>query len=90
MNNTSVNVQSSYPTKHVFSKGTAVAMSVTLFILAAVLLGRSICAMIYSQRLSVCQSLYQIFGTGSVPIVNIVVGVVTACLLVFQQLLERH
>ena len=83
MNNTSVNVQSSYPTKHVFSKGTAVAMSVTLFILAAVLLGRSICAMIYSQRLSVCQSLYQIFGTGSVPIVNIVVGVVTACLLVF-------
>lgn len=83
MNNTPVNVQSNVPTKHIFSKGTSVTLSVTLLIMAAAILGRAICAMIWSQRLSVYHALYQLFGTGSVPVVNIVIGALTACVLVF-------
>ncbi len=83
MNNIPVNVQSTMPTKHVFSKGTSITLGVTLLIMAAAILGRGICAMIWSQRLSVCNALYQLFGSGSVPVVNIVTGVVSACVLVF-------
>ena len=83
MNNSPVNVQSSFPTKRLFSKSSVMTLAVTLIILAAAVLGRAITAMIYSQRLSVCNSLYQMFGTDSIPIINIVTGVVTACILVF-------
>ena len=82
MNATPINVQSTAPTKHVFSKNTALTMSIALFVLAAAILGRSIFAMIWSQKLNVYQCLYQLFGSGSVPVVNMIIGVLTACVLV--------
>ena len=81
--NMNVNVKTNFPTKHVFSKTSVMTLGISLIVLAGGILGRAICAMIFSQRLSVLNSLYQIFGTGSVPIVNIIIGVLTAFMLVF-------
>ena len=42
--------------------------------------------MITNQRLTVCNSLYQIFGVGSVPVVNLVTAIMTAAILVMLAL----
>jgi|GEM_PF-3535241 len=81
--NANLNVKANYPSKHVFSKSSIITLAVSLIVLAAAILGRAICAMIYSQRLSVCNSLYQLFGNGSIPVVNLITGIFTAGILVF-------
>lgn len=78
MNN---NLRTSAPTKTLFSRLTSVTLSVSLMIIALSVLGRAICAMIFSQRLSVLNSIYQIFGSGSVPVVDLVFGIITALII---------
>ena len=80
--NMNVNVKTNFPTKHVFSKGSVMTLAVSLIVLAVGILGRGICAMIYYQKISVLNSLYQIFGTGSVAIVNIIISVLTSLVLI--------
>ncbi len=80
--NMNVNVKTNFPTKHVFSKGSVMTLAVSLIVLAVGILGRGICAMIYYQKISVLHSLYQIFGTGSVAIVNIIISVLTSLVLI--------
>ena len=80
MNNT---VKSSVPAKTLLSKTTVTTLSVSLLILAVSVLGRSVSAMIYNQKLSICYSLYQIFGAGSIGIVNLATGILSAALLTF-------
>ncbi len=74
-------VRSSNPTQRLFAKTTVVTLAVSLIVVALTVLTRGICAMIFSQKLSVCRSLYQIFGDGSVGIINLVIGILTAALL---------
>ena len=77
------NVKTSEPSGNLFSKSTSVTLSVTLMILGLTVLGRAVCAMIFSQKLSVLSSVYQIFGAGSEPIINIIFGSITCLILVF-------
>lgn len=63
------------------SKASLSVLGGALLVLALSILGRAVSAAVYQQRLSVCRSLYQIFGIGSVPAVNLITGIFTACLL---------
>ncbi len=71
------------PSKNLFSKAMPVTLSVSLMALGLIVLGRAICAMIFDSRLSVLSSVYQIFGSGSAPVVNIIFGTLTSLLLIF-------
>ena len=74
-------VRTNSPAKRLLSKNMIVTLGVTLFVIAALILARGIFAMIYSQKLQHCSSLYQIFGVGSVPVVNLVTAIVTAVII---------
>ena len=83
MNNT---VRTNSPARVLLSKTMVVALGVTLFVLAGTILGRGIYAMINNQRLTVCNSLYQIFGVGSVPVVNLIISIITSAIIVMLAL----
>ena len=74
-------VRSSNPTQRVFSKTAVLTLSVSLIVTALTVLARGICAMIFNQKLTVCRSLYHVFGDGSVGMINLIVGIVTAALI---------
>lgn len=79
-------VRTNSPAKALLSKTMVVTLGVTLFILAGTILGRGIYAMIANQGLTVCSSLYQIFGVGSLPVVNLLTSIMTAAVLVMLAL----
>lgn len=75
-------VKTSAPAKKLLSKTTIMTLSVSFITLALLIFGRGISAMINNQKLSVCYSLYQIAGSDSIGIVNIVTSTLTAAILV--------
>lgn len=83
MNNTVNNtVKTSAPAKRLLSKTTVITLSVSLITLALIIFGRGISAMFNKQKLSVCYSLYQMSGSDSIGLVNIVTSAITAALLI--------
>ena len=79
-------VRTNSPAKVLLSKTMVVTLGVTLLILAGAFLTRGIYAMIANQPLTVCSSLYQIFGAGSVPIVNLITSIMTAAVFIMLSL----
>ena len=79
MNNTAI---TSAPAKKLLSKTTVMTLSVSFITLALIIFGRGISAMFNKQKLSVCYSLYQWFGSDSIGLVNIVTSTLTAAILV--------
>lgn len=81
-NNMNNSVKTSAPAKKLLSKTTIMTLGVSLIALALLIFGRGIGAMINKQKLSVCYSLYQMFGSDSIGIVNILTSTATAAILV--------
>ena len=79
-------VRTNSPAKVLLSKTMVVTLGVSLFILAGTILARGIYAMAANQRLTVLNSLYQIFGIGSVPVVNLIISIMTSAVLVMLAL----
>ena len=72
------NADFSTPVKRLFSKNSSMTLGIGLAILSVLVLLKSICAAVYAQRDNLYASLYYIFGSGSVSVVNIIMGVITS------------
>ncbi len=66
------------PVKALFGRNSILTLGISLAALSVFLLLRNISAAVYGKQLDLYSSLYYMFGPGSVSIVNIVMGVLTA------------